>query len=219
MRRTPSDWPSLPEVHEPAPPTRRRAWGKLPHEERYKRQRQDLLRAAARLAARQGYEGTRVADIVSEAGISKSTFYEHFDSKEACFLELHRATSSQMLRAALRAAEETLPQGARACISAVIAALSGYSARDPRLARALGPELGAHVPAIAAQREQNLRRITELIETVARRLGTTLPDDELDLAATVLVRGVVATMSGGQLRNRVDELASLACRAFALETA
>ena len=35
--------------------------------------------------ARHGYAGTTLSELVGLAGISKTTFYEHFDSKEACF--------------------------------------------------------------------------------------------------------------------------------------
>jgi AcrR family transcriptional regulator len=36
--------------------------------------------------ARHGYAGTTLRELVTLAGVSKSTFYEHFDSKEDCFL-------------------------------------------------------------------------------------------------------------------------------------
>src|SRR5436309_12108753 len=104
-------WPLPPEVEEPQPPHTRRSWGKVSHSERYGRQRRDLLRAAGRLAARDGYERARVGDIVAEAGLSKSTFYEHFSSKEDCFVELHRRTSAQMLRNAVGTAEATIALG------------------------------------------------------------------------------------------------------------
>src|SRR5919106_4833930 len=107
MSKTADDWPLLPALEEPQPPRERRSWGKVSHSERYRKQRTDLLRAAVRLAGRTGYEGTRVADIVAEAGLSKSTFYEHFGSKEDCFAELHRRTSAQMLRGAVETAEAT----------------------------------------------------------------------------------------------------------------
>lgn len=36
--------------------------------------------------ARHGYAGTTLRELVGLAGVSKSTFYEHFDSKQDCFL-------------------------------------------------------------------------------------------------------------------------------------
>ncbi|MBN1093048.1 TetR/AcrR family transcriptional regulator [Blastococcus sp. TML/M2B] len=40
-----------------------------------------MLRAAADVFARRGYDGTRVADIASEAGLSNSALYAYFTSK------------------------------------------------------------------------------------------------------------------------------------------
>src|SRR5699024_692292 len=53
--------------------------------------RADLLDAAARVIARQGYEGASVDDIVSEAGYTKGALYSNFGSKSALFVALaHR---------------------------------------------------------------------------------------------------------------------------------
>src|SRR5580700_10563346 len=43
--------------------------------------RERLLRAAADAFARQGYDGTRVADIAASAGVSNGALYAHFGSK------------------------------------------------------------------------------------------------------------------------------------------
>ena len=43
--------------------------------------RQRLLRAAADVFARRGYDGTRVADIAAEAGLSNSALYAYFTNK------------------------------------------------------------------------------------------------------------------------------------------
>ena len=52
--------------------------------------RQQLLTALAVVIAREGFGGTKVADIAREARTSLRTFYAEFSSKEECFLELHR---------------------------------------------------------------------------------------------------------------------------------
>jgi AcrR family transcriptional regulator len=43
--------------------------------------RERLLRAAADVFARRGYDGTRVADIAAAAGVSNGALYAHFGSK------------------------------------------------------------------------------------------------------------------------------------------
>lgn len=47
-----------------------------------------LFQAASRLFAEQGYSGTKISDIVAEAGVSQPTFYAYFESKESLFVEL-----------------------------------------------------------------------------------------------------------------------------------
>jgi AcrR family transcriptional regulator len=47
-----------------------------------------LLDAAAKVFADRGYRGATVDAIATEAGLSKGTFYWHFDSKEQLFLAL-----------------------------------------------------------------------------------------------------------------------------------
>jgi AcrR family transcriptional regulator len=50
--------------------------------------RQRLLDALEESIAEDGYPRTTVADIVRRARTSRRTFYEHFDSREACFVAL-----------------------------------------------------------------------------------------------------------------------------------
>lgn len=219
---SPTHWPTPPEITEPTPPRERRSWGKVSHSDRYRRQRRDLLKAAVTLAGRAGYEGTRVADIVAEAGLSKSTFYEHFDSKEECFVELHRRTSAQMLRGAVEVAEAKIEKGAYECLKAVIHSLISYSDRNPRLAAVLRAELGSSQPIVRAQSEENADRVIGFFATVASRLGSPLSEDELELTATILVRGVTDVLSNirsdpARLDDKIAQITSLGCRAFRLE--
>lgn len=51
-----------------------------------------LLEKAAELFAENGYEETRVVDIMRAAGVSKGLFYWYFENKEALFRELVIAT-------------------------------------------------------------------------------------------------------------------------------
>jgi len=53
--------------------------------------RQRLLDGLAASIGERGYRASTVADIVRHARTSKRTFYDHFASKEQCFLELLHA--------------------------------------------------------------------------------------------------------------------------------
>jgi AcrR family transcriptional regulator len=49
-------------------------------------QKARLEGAMVEAVARHGYAGTTLRELVSLAGVSKSTFYDHFESKQECFL-------------------------------------------------------------------------------------------------------------------------------------
>lgn len=66
--------------------------------------RRRLLDGLADSIAERGYRASTVADIVRVARTSKRTFYDHFASKEECFLELLRADNealAQRIRTAI----------------------------------------------------------------------------------------------------------------------
>jgi AcrR family transcriptional regulator len=58
----------------------------LPAAEVKRHQKGRLQAAMVEATARHGFPGTTVAELVTLAGVSKTTFYQHFDSKEDCFL-------------------------------------------------------------------------------------------------------------------------------------
>jgi AcrR family transcriptional regulator len=52
-------------------------------------QRGRLLDAMAEAVAEHSYGATTIAHVVSHAGVSRKTFYEHFRDKEHCFLAMY----------------------------------------------------------------------------------------------------------------------------------
>src|SRR5215212_11557072 len=76
-----------------------------PLEVRQDRQRRRLYAAAGAVFARSGYADATAEAIAREAGMSKATFYEHFDNKEDCILSLFETTAEQLLEAMRTAAE------------------------------------------------------------------------------------------------------------------
>jgi AcrR family transcriptional regulator len=67
-------------------------------------QRTRLLEAAAAVFARAGYADASAEAIAREAGMSKATFYEHFDNKEESILALFDQAASETLEAMAEAA-------------------------------------------------------------------------------------------------------------------
>jgi len=60
--------------------------------------RQRLLDALEESIAEVGYPGSTVADIVRRARTSRRTFYEHFDSRESCFVALLTDANAEQVR-------------------------------------------------------------------------------------------------------------------------
>jgi AcrR family transcriptional regulator len=58
-----------------------------------------VLAAAVELFARQGYDATSVAQVISQAGVAKGGFYHHFTSKEALLYEVYGDLITRQLAA------------------------------------------------------------------------------------------------------------------------
>lgn len=61
----------------------------LSREQVFSSQRGRMMRAVAVVVAEKGYGATVVENIVSVAGVSRKTFYEHFTDVQDCFLEAY----------------------------------------------------------------------------------------------------------------------------------
>ena len=63
------------------------------------RQREhEILRAAIRVFARQGYHKSKVGEVAAEAGVAYGLVYHYFGSKESLLETIFRRTWKQMLR-------------------------------------------------------------------------------------------------------------------------
>jgi AcrR family transcriptional regulator len=118
-------------------------------------QRDRMIDAIAHAVADKGYARTSVADILGLAGVSRRTFYEHFDDKESCFLAAYETLAEQMLTevAAGYLSETEWPLR----IKASIAGLLSFFAREPAYARAGIVEVLAAGPEALQRRDRALR--------------------------------------------------------------
>jgi AcrR family transcriptional regulator len=71
--------------------------------------RQRLLDGLATSIVEDGYRNTTVADIVRRARTSRRTFYEHFPSKEECFVALLTDANAEMVRRISAAVDPDAP--------------------------------------------------------------------------------------------------------------
>ena len=68
-------------------------------------QRRRIFDGLAAALAYHGYEDTKVTDIVELAGVSRATFYEHFESKEFCFAAAYEDGVERLAAAVEEAAQ------------------------------------------------------------------------------------------------------------------
>jgi AcrR family transcriptional regulator len=125
-------------------------------------QRDRLLEAAIRVVAAKGFAATTIGDLTKEAGISRTTFYELFDDKEACLLAAYDRAVDVLVRRIVAAyeSEQRWPERARAGLSALLEAL----AEEPDLARLALVDIGAAGPAAQRRYRAALQRLTPLFD-------------------------------------------------------
>ena len=158
-----------------------------------------IVSVAARAIRRSGYDGTGVADIMKEAGLTHGAFYSHFTSREAMLAEAAGRACAEAAAAAADAVASVPPGVAltsmlRAYLSKVHLELAEVGCP----LAALGCETSRQAPEV---RRVMTRHIKETIDLVARQL----PDwGQPSAHERALV--TVATMVGALLLARaVDE--------------
>jgi AcrR family transcriptional regulator len=144
-------------------------------------QRTRLLEAVGRAVAEKGYAAATIDDIVRGAGVSKKTFYEHFQDKLECFLAAYEAASDELYEH-VRAAQDAVQAagaGAHAWLERTHAGIHAYLrwlAAEPALARVFLIEIAAAGPEALARRERLRDRYAERMrELQDPRIG--VPDE------------------------------------------
>jgi AcrR family transcriptional regulator len=156
----------------------------LPREFIAQHKQRRIMDALAELTAEQGYEATKISDIVRRAGVARKTLYDNFEGKEEVFLEAFDSARDEVLRrveeGAAGADGEWQDQ-----IEGGLAAFLGYVAEQPTLARMCMIEALSATPATT-------KRYEDSMETVVELTRKTLPKDTRlpDTIAETLVGGV-----------------------------
>jgi AcrR family transcriptional regulator len=143
-----------------------------------------IMDALAELTTEQGYEATKISDIVRRAGVARKTLYDNFEGKEEVFLAAFDAARDEVLG---RVEEGSAGTDAdwQERIEGGLAAFLGYVAEQPILARMCMIEALSATPATTKRYEDALELFVELTERA-------LPEDKRlpDTIAETLVGGV-----------------------------
>jgi AcrR family transcriptional regulator len=144
--------------------------------------RRRLLQGMARMAATKGLVAVTIADVVRAAGVSKRTFYEHFESKDACFLTLYRAVSMNALKTLRDSVSADKPWQQQ--LEQALQAYLTHMAASPDLLRTLFIEIH-HLGAAGerARRDVMAALASFMVETLRRGSGESAIDEGLALAA------------------------------------
>jgi len=126
-----------------------------------------IVDAAARAIRRSGYNGTGVADIMKDAGLTHGGFYAHFPSREAMLAEAADRAGNESVEMMERIAANLPPQ------QALLAMMQAYLSKE----HLNGIETGCATAALCSEmprqapevRRAATRRIKEMIDLVSRQ--------------------------------------------------
>jgi AcrR family transcriptional regulator len=146
-----------------------------------------------------------VGDLTKEAGVSRTTFYELYDDKEACFLAAYDNAVEVLVRRVMSAYDSK--QGWPDQAAAGLAALLDVLAEEPALARLSLVDIGNAGPAAQRRYRAAIQRLTPLFEEGRdfARGGRGLPANTSRMA----IGGVTGLISDELVAGRAKELPGL----------
>lgn len=150
-------------------------------------QRERLLNGVVEAVAEHGYDAASISRITEAAGISRRTFYEHFENKEECFL-----AAFELIDAHIREAMLTAPGAAAdwpARVRGRLAGLLDALAADPAVARFYLVEPLAAGGEVAARYRDATQLLAALLRPEAENASL-----DLEVRDQALVGGVTAVI-------------------------
>ena len=168
-------------------------------------QRERILLAFYELVAKRGYQATTVELIVGRAGVSRATFYENFENREACLGAAFDLCANNIADRILNAGQPGAPWPEQA--SAGIAAVLDYVAENPSLARTCFVEALTAGPAAVTRYEEVLRGFARYFRSGRRSAepGTVFPE----ILEDTIVGGIVWMIHQRLLHGEGDRITEL----------
>jgi AcrR family transcriptional regulator len=178
--------------------------------------RSRLVGAMAVLLAEKGYASVTIADIVREARVSKRTFYEHFTTKETCFIACYEALSDLALQSIADAASAHISwiEQTRAATSAYLSTLES----QPALTRTLMMDIYAAGPEALRVRRAVQKRFADYLRHLVDRGRKDNPKlARLSPAmATAIIGGINELVLVAVEEGRANRLSELSDTAYTL---
>ena len=164
---------------------------RIPAELVAQNQRQRLIAGVGQALGEHGYGRLTVARVIDAAGVSRTTFYQHFDNKQSAVLAAHEDAFERLLCLVLRAcdAQQEWPLKLKASIGATLR----FAAEEPDRARLL--TLGA----LSADRTIGRRLIASrdhfAVLLAAGRRHSTLGLPPTEITERALIGGIASLIA------------------------
>ena len=171
--------------------------------------RRQILEAAVKVFARNGFHTSRVGDIAEEAGVAYGLVYHYFKSKEELLETIFRDTWTQMLARINEVQEAGVP--ASEGVRQVTALLLRTWRRDPDLVRVLVREVtrSPHVQHEVEEITQAMQALESIIRT-GQETGEFRADLDPRLTAVVFYGALDEVLTSwvlGQLPDKDEDIA------------
>lgn len=168
-------------------------------------QRERLIEAMIEAMIETGYGAVTVKDVLRRAGVSRPTFYDVFEDKDACFYAAFDS-SAQRLREALFEATGKPGQRWQDRLRNGIAALLRFIEEEPKAARFVIVESRSSSPAGLRRRDELLDELASCVDSIVR--------DELQrppsaIAAAGVVGGIESVVYARLQKGQTEDLGSL----------
>jgi AcrR family transcriptional regulator len=168
-------------------------------------QRERLLAAMLRATAELGYREVSVQDVLDRAGVSRPTFYEHFENKDACFLAAFDNAAARLRERLDAAAEDGEDWRRRFRLS--LEELLRFVAEDPDAAMTLIVDARAACPPALERRDELLDSFASCLDTQVRTAKSADPPSAI--AAAGIIGGIEALLYARLNRGEADDVQSL----------
>lgn len=160
--------------------------------------RRRLREAIVEEVASRGYAGTSVAHVIGRAGVSRKSFYELYENKEACFLHACDDASERVRALFAGSCDDDRPHVA--CVERGLQALLDCCAAEPSFARTFVVEALSAGDAARERRDAAIR-------DAARRIAP--PGAVPDLLPEAIAGGIWAILYSRIARGETTELPRL----------
>jgi TetR/AcrR family transcriptional regulator len=165
-----------------------------------------MLRAVAEAVAEKGYARVTVADVISGAGVSRETFYEHFADKEACFIAALDEGAGALLGILSSVLAHSTAQTPLERLGELLKAYLNTLAAEPAFAKAFLIDAYGAGPRATERRFELQQGFVDLVAELFDAAKPKAPNRFACEALVAAMSSMVTTRVGG---GRFDELPTL----------